>query len=145
MTAYVTYRLVPKINHQYKIDETRSNYLSETTKNLNEEIIYLSHKVRYLDESLENNDYVLAEKNRDECLDSIIKLQWTLVGIKVILKSDTEKEYINNLNTSIDNLKNIIGTPVKYQNRNNILAAMGDLAICTKNVLDELYKEASLK
>ncbi|AFN57213.1 hypothetical protein FBY51_1645 [Zymomonas mobilis] len=82
VTAYVTYRLVPKINHQYKIDETRSNYLSETTKNLNEEIIYLSHKVRYLDESLENNDYILAEKNRDECLDSIIKLQWTLGSVR---------------------------------------------------------------
>ncbi|MFT8736136.1 MAG: hypothetical protein ABF760_01585 [Zymomonas mobilis] len=145
VSSYFTYQFAPKLNLKSKIDETRREHFSEITKKLNEEILDLLQKSRHLDEALEKNDYIQAEKNRNECLDSINKLQWVLVDIKAQLRDDLEKSEVNQLGSSLDNLKNTIDLSVKVQNQNDISNAMGDFTVCTKNVLDELYKESSLK
>jgi TolA-binding protein len=142
--AYGTYQLAPAINRQYQIDEARTTHVAETTKSLNAEIIELSQKVRRLNEALVNERSNAAEI-RGESLDLVTKLQWILVDLKVVLKSDADREAVESLKVAITGVKNALDVSVDARAQPKLLAAMRTLGDETRNVLDRLYVAASLK
>lgn len=142
--AFGTYYLAPAINRQYQIDEARNNHIAETTKGLNEEIIGLSQKVRRLNEALVNNDPNVPQIRADS-LDLITKLQWMLVDLRVVLKSDADRAAVRRLADAIDGVKQALDKAVDARAQPQLLAAMRTLGNETRDVLDRLYVTASLK
>jgi len=142
--AFGTYLIAPAINRQYQIDEARSVHVSKTTQDLNAEIITLSQKIRRLNDALVNETGEVASIRQD-CLDQITKLQWMLVDLNVILKSEDDKNSVRRLSNSIDKVKNALDNSVDADAEPILLNAMRDLGNETRDVLDRLYVAAALK
>lgn len=142
--AFGTYYLAPAINRQYQVDEARSIHISETTKSLNEQIIALSQKVRRLNDSLANKSEDAAEERQD-CLDLTTKLQWMLVDLRVVLKGDDDKAAIKKLAEAIEGVTRVLEVAVDDGSEPRLLTAMRTLGERTRDVLDRLYRVASLK
>jgi hypothetical protein len=145
ITAAVgTYYIAPAINRQYKIDEARSTHVADTTQKLNEEIITLSQKVRRLNDSLVN-ETADAATLRQESLDQITKLQWMLVDLNVILKSEDDRAAVEKLAAAIARVKDALDQSVDARAQPRLLVSMRDLGEATRDVLDRLYGVAALK
>lgn len=144
VAAFGAYWLSPVINRQFQIDEARSVHIAKTTDGLNEEIIALSQKVRRLNDALVN-DPKNVPTLRDDSLDLVTKLQWMLVDLRVVLKSDGDREAIIKLKNALMALGNTLNHASKPEDSEKVLKAMEGLARETRDVLDRLYTTASLK
>lgn len=142
--AYGAYKLAPAINREYQIDEARSSHISRTTDSLNLEIIGLSQKVRRLNDALANNAESATDVRQD-CLDLVTKLQWMLVDLNVILKSDKDKKRVGILAEKIDGVKAALDRPLDEKTQDINIEAMKELGEHTAIVLDRLYVASSLK
>lgn len=142
--AVGTYYIAPAINRQYQVDESRSQHVAKTTESLNQEIIELSQKIRRLNESLVNGSKS-APAIREDCLDLVTKLQWMLVDLRVVLKSDTDREAVGRLGKAIAAVKTALDRSVDARAQPQLLNAMRALGEQTRDVLDRLYVVASLK
>lgn len=139
-----TYLIAPAINRQYQVDEARAAHISRTTLALNSEVIALSQGVRRLNEALVNRQADVP-KAKDECLDLVTKLQWMLVDLNVVLKSENDRKALSELSRSIDDVKQALDRSVDASAQPELLRAMRTLGQQTREVLDRLYVAASLK
>lgn len=144
LAAIGTYELAPAINRQYQIDEARSIHLTGTTKSLNEQIIALSQKVRRLNDMLVN-DPKKALDVRQDCLDLATKLQWMLVDLRVVLKSESDRAAVDRLAVAIGGVREALDVSIDARAQPRLLNAMRTLGEQTTDVLDRLYVASSLK
>lgn len=144
VAAAGTYFIAPAVNRQYQVDEARSAHIAKTTEGLNEEIIALSQKIRRLNDALVNNPSKAADA-REDCLDLVTKLQWMLVDLRVVLKTDQDRAAVKNLEASIDGVKKALDQSIDARAQKQLLLAMRALGEQTRDVLDRLYITASLK
>ncbi len=144
IAAAGTYFIAPAVNRQYQVDESRSAHIAKTTESLNEEIIELSQKIRRLNDALVNSPDKVAD-TREDCLDLITKLQWMLVDLRVVLKTEQDRAAVKKLEVSIDGVKKALDQSVDARAQKQLLLSMRALGEQTRDVLDRLYVTASLK
>lgn len=138
------YYIAPSINRQFQLDDARSAHLSSTLEGLNTEMIELSQKVRRLNSALRNEPSA-APQLREEALDLVTKLQWRLVDLRVVLKSPKDRDAVQKLSDALAGVKAALDTAVDADAEPRLLAAMRQLAIQARDVLDRLYAAARLK
>ncbi|HEX4738679.1 MAG TPA: hypothetical protein VH331_14070 [Allosphingosinicella sp.] len=138
------YFVSPAINRHFEVDKARSEHLSHTTNDLNDQIIQLSQKVRRLNDALAN-DSKDAPVLRQDCLDAVTKLQWMLVDLRVVLKTGADLQAITKLSHAINSVKAALDNAVDRRAVPQLLLAMRQLGEQTRDVLDRLYVAASLK
>ena len=145
LAAGVTYLAAPLYTRQFQVEDVRSQHLTGTTNKINDDITDLSQKVRRFESALLRNDNKKAVELREECLDSIVKLQWSLVDLRVILTQPSDEIYVTALSNSLEKLRIALDASVTSEYRPRIRSAMNGLAASTRDVLDRLYKKASLE
>ncbi|WP_299192018.1 hypothetical protein [uncultured Erythrobacter sp.] len=144
VAAAGTYWLAPAINRAYQVDEVRSAHLADTTNSLNSQIIELSQQVRRLNDAIVNQTDEVGPIRQD-ALDSVTKLQWMLVDLRVVLTSENDRQEVQELGNSIDEVKQALDAVGREDGQRRLLAAMRSLGEDTREVLDRLYRRSSLK
>ena len=144
VAAGLTYYLAPSYNHRFQLEDVRNAHLQKTTDNLNQEIIDLSLKIRRFNFSRTSNDGSSVSL-REDCLDSVTKIQWRLVDLRVLLTESDDEAAVTKLSNSLDGLKSALDHADGPSYGGGLDQAMGALAASTRDVLNRLYHRASLK
>lgn len=145
LAAGITYVAVPYFTRQSQYEDVRSGHLVATTRLLNEEIISLSQTMRKFDSALLNNELNEAKGLREKALDDLLKLQWRLVDLQVILTSEEDEQYVTSLSNSLDRLRLALNAPNDSKFRPNVQLRMRELAQATRNVLGQLYRKSAIQ
>lgn len=145
LAAFATYYFAPNYTRRFQVEDIRSQHLTETTNNLNEEIVILSQNIRRFRTALVRNDMQEAIKLREQCLDDIVKLQWRLVDLRVILTESSDENLVSGLSNALEKLRLALEAPVTPDYQSRIRAAMDELANRTRDVLNRLYGKSSLQ
>ncbi|MFT8588782.1 MAG: hypothetical protein ABF713_07135 [Acetobacter orientalis] len=142
-----TYFLAPEINAKYQENQTKETHIAESTKSLNDEIIILSQKIRKLIEVLEDDKRSSKEivKVKGDCLDSITKMQWQIVELSVLITRKEGVDYIKNLSSSIEELREEIIFSKGPSDEEKIIQKMKKIEQNVKGVLNQLYILAKLR
>jgi len=142
--AWATYVLAPGINRQFALDDARSAHITKNIDGLNSEVIELSQNIRRLNDALVN-ERPKAPAIRQQCLDSLTKLQWRLVDLRVVLKSHEDRTAVSQLSNELANVKRVLDLAVDKRAQPQLLEAMRRLGTVVQDVLGRLYATAHLK
>lgn len=143
--AWATYVFAPTYTRRFQVEDVRSQHLTGTTNNLNEEIVELSQNIRRFRTALARNDVKEAVKLREQCLDDIVKLQWRLVDLRVILTESNDEALVTGLSNALEKLRVSLEAPVTPEYQPRIRASMDELAKRTRDVLNRLYGKSALQ
>jgi hypothetical protein len=139
----LTYFGAPSINRQFQLDDARSAQITKSVEGLNGEIISLSQQVRRLNSALVNESDKVPEL-RDDCLDSVTKIQWRIVDLRVVLTSREDRQALTDLAEALGELKLILDRSVDASSEQPLLEAMREVGERVQDVLRRLYTTAKL-
>jgi hypothetical protein len=142
--AGLTYFIAPSFNRQFQIADVRSAHLTKATDQINSDMIELSQCIRQFNSSLSRsgNDIVNV---REKCLDTLTKIQWRLVDVRVILVAPNDSALVTDYANTLTDLKRSLDAPMSEEYVQNLGHAMAELTKSSQKVLDRLYLRAALK
>lgn len=144
LAGILTYFATPMLNRQFELDTVRSAQISKTIDGLNVQIIALSKNMRKLTSSL-TNDPASSPKIREECYDLVTEMQWRLVDLRVVLSNREDLDAVDKLSGAIRGVQDALDISVDKASEPKLLLSMKALGEATEDVLNRLYKRASLK
>jgi hypothetical protein len=138
-----TYLLAPAINKKLEISKHRSQHVAESIKHLNENFIKLSCNTRSLISSFVDGSGKTIEL-RDNCLDTIVGMQWKIVDVKIILKQ-RDLHLAEELGRNLNNFKDELLSVKTLQDQDKIISRLEDVSRSIREILDRMYRHAKLK
>ena len=142
--AIGAYFLAPIINEDFEFQKNRSEHVLSTVNDINSDIVSMSTDIRKFNDSLfyQTSD---ISRTRGSVLDSITKLQWRLIDMRVVInRSDVMDSSSVRLEKELEQLRIAVVEAKKPEDQELVIERFDVAAKTARRSLGDLYAAARL-